>query len=207
MIYLIGGSPRGGKSILSRKLSKMLDVPCVSTDNLRLVVMPYFKGKNKDKNFPFEKMFDLNAVDKYFIDYSGKEMLGADIKEAETIWLGVKSLIDHLLNCKMDYIIEGVHLLPDLVRQLGNNKNIKVVFLAKSDEDKIFDGLLQNKNNNDWIASNIKDDKIILLAAKSLCDYGKFFIEETKKYNFKCFNTESAFHDKINQAIEYLKKS
>ena len=104
MIYLIGGTPRGGKSILSRKLSKILNVPYISTDNLRLVALPYFKGKEKDKNFPFIKMFDLAAIDKFFLKYSGQEMLKVDIREAKSIWPGVKSLIDHLLVCKMDYI-------------------------------------------------------------------------------------------------------
>ena len=83
MIYLIGGAPRGGKSILSRKLSKTLNVPYISTDNLRLAVLPYFKGKDKDKNFPFIKMFDSAAIDKFFLKYSGQEQLKADLAEAK----------------------------------------------------------------------------------------------------------------------------
>ncbi len=205
MIYLIGGSPRGGKSILSRKLSKTLNIPYISTDNLRLVVMPYFKGKGRDKNFPFKKMFDLADIDKYFENYTGQEMLKADIKEAKFIWPGIKSLIDHLIACKMDYIIEGIHLLPSLIKQFKGNENIKITFLGKIDEEKIYQGLIQNKDNNDWITSNIKDKKIISKAAKSLCDYGKFFVKETEKYGFKYFNIEDNFLDKINQAVKYLK--
>jgi 2-phosphoglycerate kinase len=205
MIYLIGGSPRGGKSILSRKLSKTLSVPYISTDNLRLVILPYFKGKEKDKNFPYIKMFDLANIDKFFLRYSGQEMLRADIKEAKSIWPGVKSLIDHLLAYKMDYIIEGVHLLPNFVKEYKDNKNIKIAFLAKLDEEKIYQGLLRNKNNGDWITDNTKDKKVISMAAKSLYYYGKFFLKETKKYGLKCFNTEDNFLDKIQAASDYLR--
>ena len=205
MIYLIGGSPRGGKSILSRKLSEKLNIPYISTDNLRLVVMPYFKGEDKDKNFPFKKMFDLAAIDKYFKNNTGQEILRADIKEAKSIWPGVKSLINYLIACKMDYIIEGVHLLPNFVKSLKGDENIKVVFLVKLDENKIFDGLMQNKNNNDWITSNLKDKTIISIAAKSLVGYGEFFIKETEKYGLKYINTEDNFPDKIKEASDYLR--
>jgi 2-phosphoglycerate kinase len=204
MIYLIGGSPRSGKSILSRKLSKELNIPYISTDNLRLVVLPYFKGKNKYKNFPYIKMFNLIKVDRFFMLYSGREMLKADIKEARSIYPGVKSLIDHLIDCKMDYIIEGVHLLPSLIKKLKNNKKIKVVFLVKENEKKIYQGLIRNKNKNDWIASDIKNQKIIITAAKSLGFYGKYFIKETKKYRFNCVNTENLFFKQINKAQKYF---
>ena len=50
MIYLIGGSPRSGKTTLSKKLAKELDIPYISTDYLRLVAMEYFKGEDKSEN-------------------------------------------------------------------------------------------------------------------------------------------------------------
>ncbi|PIR44296.1 hypothetical protein COV23_00670 [Candidatus Wolfebacteria bacterium CG10_big_fil_rev_8_21_14_0_10_31_9] len=205
MLYLIGGSPRGGKTILSRKLSKALNVPYVSTDNLRLVVLPYFKGKDKDKNFPFIKMFDSAAIDKFFQLYTGQEMLKADLREARSIWPGMESFIEHLLVCKMDYIIEGIHLLPNFVKKYKGNENVNIAFLTKIDEEKIYKGLLQHKNNSDWLMDNTKNKETILLAAKSLYDYGKFFLKETEKYGFKCFNTEDNFLDKIQKASDYLR--
>ena len=205
MIYLIGGSPRGGKTILSRKLSKALDIPCLSTDYLRLVVMTYFKGDDKNEHFPFEKMFDSADIDKFFKDYSGQEMLEADIRETKTLWPGIESFIKHLSLCKTDYIIEGVHFLPSILSQFKDDKNFKIVLLAKTDDGKIFSGLLKNKNSGDWIADNIKDDKILLSAAKSLSEYGKYFIKESKKYGFVCINTEDNFLDKIEEATNYLK--
>lgn len=205
MIYLIGGSPRGGKTILSKKLSKILDIPYLSTDHLRLVVMPYFHGVDKDDNFPFEKMIDWAGIDQSFKNYSGQEMLKADVREAKTLWPGIESLLRNLSISKANYIIEGVHFLPSLVKQFKDDKNFKLVLLTKRDTDKIFNGLLQNRNNGDWIADNIQDDSSLLIAARSLSEYGEYFIEESRKYGFMCINTEENFYDRIDDAISYLK--
>lgn len=201
MIYLIGGSPRGGKSILAKELAKKLNIPHLSTDNLRPVIMPYFK-KNKFKHFPFEKMFNADNIDDYFKKYIGREMLNADIKEAKTMWPGVKNLIKHLLKCKMDYIIEGVGILPSLANQFKKEKNIKIAYLIKLDKDKIYQGILDNKNSHDWLTDNIKNKEIILKAAGSLIPYGNYFLKEVKKYGFKYFNTENDFRNQIKKAID-----
>ena len=204
MIYLISGSPRGGKSILSRKLSKKLNIPYLSTDNIRPIVMPYFRTGEQNKKFPFEKMFDLAAIDKYFLNYNSRQIVNTDLVEARTIWPGVKRLISHLLDCKMDYIIEGVHLLPNLVKEFKSNRDVKIVFLTKLDEEKIVSGIFKNKKNSDWILDNIKDKSTIRLAAESLTAYGVYFLKETHKYNFECINTEDDFPRQLDKAVHFF---
>jgi len=125
-------------------------------------------------------------------------MLSDDIKEARTIWPGVRNLIDYLLRCKMDYIIEGVHLLPSLAKRYKENKNVKIIFLSKFNENKIYKGLLNNKNNNDWITDNLKNKNIISAAAKSLCVYGAYFKRETKKNGLMLINREDDFNNSLN---------
>ena len=205
MIYLIGGSMRGGKTTLAKKLSKELDIPCISTDYLRLVVMSYFLGEEKDVSFPFEKMFDLSGM-KIFQDYSGSELLEADIKESEVLWRGIESFIQHLLLVKKDYIFEGVHLLPSLVAKYKESGDFKIVLLTKIDKEKILRGLLENKGNNDWIADNINSSKELAIVAGSLEKYGKYFVEESKKYGLRWINTEDNFKDRIDEALNYLMK-
>lgn len=201
MIYLIGGSPRVGKSILSSKLSKEINVPYICTDELRLIVLAYFKGNERKERFPFIDFFDL---EKFFKHYTAKQMIKADKKEAASIWPGIKSLIDHLLLFNTNYIIEGAHLLPCFVKDYKDNKNVKIIFLSKLDDKKIYRGLLRYRNKGDWIAGNVKDKKIILLAAKLLSEYGHLCASETKRYDLKCINTEDNFYKKLNQGLKYL---
>ena len=200
MIYLIGGTPRSGKSILSRKLSRKLNVPYISTDNIIPIVNPYFKKHTRDKIFPL----NLISISELLEKYSGKDMLSFDLTEAKAIWPGTKQLIYHLIECKMDYIIEGVHLLPHLVKEFKHNHNIKILFLAKFDEEKIYKGFFKNLNNSDWIIEHAKDDDTIRSAAKSLSVYGVYFKKEIKKHNFELINTEYYFSRQINKAVFFL---
>ncbi len=202
MLYLIGGSMRGGKTTLTKKLSKELDVPYISTDYLRIVVMSSFTGEEKDANFPFERMFDLSGM-KIFQDYSGKELIEADIKESEFLWRGIKSFIEHLLLVKNDYILEGVHLLPSLVAEYKVNDSFRIVQLVKTDKEKILQGLINNKGNGDWIADNV-EDKDLDAVAGSLVEYGKYFVEQSDKYGLRYVNTEDDFENKIEEAYKCL---
>ena len=204
MLYLIGGSPRGGKTILSKKLSKKIEVPYISTDYLKLILRPYFKEKKREEMFPFDKIWKKLNLNEYFLNYTGKQMLAIDIKEGKTLWTGMKYLISHLSKRKIDYIIEGVHLLPNLIKDFKDNPNVKIIFLTKTDEEKIYSGLFKNKSERDWILEKVKDRDILKLVAKSLSFQGSYFEKETKKYNFKLINTEKNFSTKINEAVKYL---
>lgn len=182
-----------------------MGVPYIATDHLRLVVMSYFKGEDREIAFPFETMFNKAGFDEFFRNCSGQEMLQADLIEARVLWSGIQAFIDHMIMSNTDYIFEGTHLLPSLVKYYEENKNVKVVYLFKKDTLKIFDGLKENKNNNDWIASNVTSEKILLNAADSLSEYGKYFYEEAVSHNFKYVNTEDNFSECIEKAINYLK--
>ena len=206
MIYLIGGSPRGGKSILARRLSKQLGISYISTDNLRPVILPYFPKKEQASAFPFEQMFAPDNREEFFKNYTGREMLKADIKEAKVIWPGVKGLIEYLILCRMDYIIEGFHLLPSLVHKFKNKNKLKIVYLIKQDEEKILKGFLKNTNNEDWIASYIDDKDILRKAAKAMSFYEVYFERECKKYKFKMINTEDDFQNSLKNIIKLLIK-
>ncbi len=205
MIYLIGGSPRSGKSILSRQLAKKLNIGYISTDNLRPVIIKYFSRRQQALKFPFIKMFDSTEVEKFFQKYDGESQLKADLIESRTIWPGVRSLIDHLIACRMDYVIEGVHLLPNYINRLKKHeKELKIAYLVKRDAELLLKGLKKSRENNDWIAAHIKDDDVLRLAARSIAVYGEYFYRETGKYSFKTINTEIAFNNKLRSAMEYL---
>ncbi len=206
MIYLISGSPRAGKSTLSRLLAKKLNIGYLSTDNIRPMLWAQYAGAEKDKRFPFEKMFDANKIDAYYRKYSHAEIFKADLVETKSIWISTKSLIDYMLLCKMDYIIEGLHLLPSLIKNYKDNKNVRIIYLVKTDAEKIYQGLLKNKGSqhHDWLVDNAKSDKTLAIASQSISEYGKYFTKETKKYDLPCINTEDKFISKIKETCDYL---
>jgi len=111
MIYLIGGAPRAGKSILCQQVSARLKVGWISTDLLvELLRLKNEEGVKREWNAAPEAII---ADAQWFFSYLER-----------FIW-GVNSLSDN-------YVIEGVDFLPAQVVQLANQYQIRSVFLGCS---------------------------------------------------------------------------
>ena len=111
MIYLVGGAPRVGKTILAQRLSRTLQVGWIATD----VLMELLRGGN-----PVGIKMEWNATPAaittnaaWFFPYLER-----------FIW-GITSLADQ-------YVIEGVDFLPAQVAQLATQYPIRAVFLGCS---------------------------------------------------------------------------
>src|SRR5512142_3236008 len=111
MIYLIGGAPRAGKSILGQQISAKLRVGWVSTDLLEeLLRLKKEEGVKAGWNAAPEV---ITANAEWFFPYLER-----------FIW-GVDSLAEN-------YVIEGVDFLPAQVAQLSNKYQISSAFLGCS---------------------------------------------------------------------------
>jgi hypothetical protein len=111
MIYLIGGAPRAGKSILGQQLCVTLKAGWISTD----LLMDILRVQNAS-GIKMEWDADPEAIianAEWFFPYLER-----------FIW-GVSSLADH-------YTIEGVDFLPAQVAQLSTQYPIRAVFLGCS---------------------------------------------------------------------------
>ena len=111
MIYLVGGAPRVGKSILGQRVSATLNAGWVSTD----VLMQLLRVKN-EAGIKVEwnaTPSAITATAEWFFPYLER-----------FIW-GVSSLADK-------YVIEGVDFLPAQVAQLAPQYQLRAVFLGCS---------------------------------------------------------------------------
>ncbi len=111
MIYLVGGAPRVGKSILGQRIATHLNVGWVSTDLLmELLRVKQEEGIKEAWNAAPEA---ITAHAEWFFPYLER-----------FVW-GVSSLAEH-------YVIEGVDFLPSQVVQLSTQYQIRAVFLGCS---------------------------------------------------------------------------
>jgi 2-phosphoglycerate kinase len=208
MIYLIGGSPRCGKSILSRQLARKLDTNIFACDYLRPIVIAYTPEEELDKKFPFIKMYDDigHSNDVFFERNTTGEILKADLTEAKTLWAGIKEFIKQKAVLDRDIVIEGVQLLPELIDSLRTEeyfKNIKIIYLIKENEELILDGFMKN-TQNDWLVRDTNTEKTLPYAAKMVRAYSDYFKKEADRYGFEILNTENDFENKIEEAVDYL---
>jgi hypothetical protein len=112
MIYLVGGAPRAGKSILSQQVAANLRVGWVSTDLLvQLLRVKNEEGVKVEWNAAPEV---ITADAEWFFPYLER-----------FVW-GASSMAD-------GYVIEGVDFLPAQVVQLSKQYPIRSVFLGCSE--------------------------------------------------------------------------
>lgn len=112
MIYLIGGAPRAGKSILAQALSAELKIGWISTDLLWEMLRVKEAGGPKA---------EWNAA---------PEAIAA---KAEWFFPCLERFVWGVSSMAESYVIEGVEVLPAQVARLSTQYSIGAVFLGCAD--------------------------------------------------------------------------
>ena len=107
MIYLVGGAPRSGKSVLGQQVAAHLNIGWVATDVLRSLLRA-----EGDEEWDATPKAITNTADWFFPHL--KRFVG-----------GISALAD-------DYLIEGVHFLPRHAAELAKEFELRAVFLGCS---------------------------------------------------------------------------
>jgi 2-phosphoglycerate kinase len=110
MIYLVGGAPRAGKSILGQRIAAKLNIGWVSTDLLVELLKVYVEGA------PVE----WNATPK------------AIAATAEWFYPCLERFVWRVSSMAESYVVEGVGFLPAQLAQLSSQYQIRSVFLGCS---------------------------------------------------------------------------
>ncbi|MEI7741468.1 MAG: hypothetical protein WCJ29_03095 [bacterium] len=202
MIYLIGGAPRSGKTILSKRIAAQKNISWISTDSIRAMVLAGTKKSLISKKFPYQKVsLEKNPA---------PELLRAEITESKTLWPNVEALIKQFIDCNEDYIVEGVHLMPRLVSKLKSTKywkQIKIIYLVKDDLEKIQTGFALNTSAHDWLSGVVKDSDIAKRAARMVQIKSRYIAREARKCRFKVIVTDDDFNLKIKAAVDEWNKA
>jgi hypothetical protein len=111
MIYLVGGAPRAGKSILGQSIAAKRNVGWISTDVL--VDLLRLKNEAGVKTSWDAAPEAIAAAAEWFFPYLER-----------FVW-GVSSQAEN-------YLIEGVDFLPSQIAQLSGKYPIRAVFLGCS---------------------------------------------------------------------------
>jgi 2-phosphoglycerate kinase len=195
MIYLIGGAPRCGKTILSKKLAIKHGISWISTDSLQVIVQNSIAKSELRRRFPFLFLPGSESL-------TPQESLSAELVESRSAWPGIKAFVIHQIQCHQDCIVEGVHLLPQLVYKLHGTpywKHLRVIYLIKEDEAKIADGLIKNAEIHDWLRPSLNKPSVVMLIAKMIQLKSRYLKNKAKEYKFKVVNTENNFKESLEK--------
>src|SRR5690349_13399173 len=104
MIYLIGGSPRVGKSTLARRIAENKSIPYISADDISAVISPYIHESEYQAKLPLRvALGSTSSNDEFFAKYSAEETVGFYIRQAETLWAGFRNFINYVLQDNHEY--------------------------------------------------------------------------------------------------------
>lgn len=205
MFYLIGGAPRSGKTILAKKLSRELNIPWVSTDSLELIAMRYTAEKDFSKIFPKSviRKKTEKSNDIMYNEFSVDQVVEAYIGQGKGLWPGIMSFIESENSYGHDYVLEGYHVLPELVSELQKDFPITSVFLGKEDFDKTLSGMMKNPQVHDWTVSQTKDPKTLELITNMVNIFSLRFKSEAEKYDLTYISTDDDFEKKISELSDH----
>lgn len=128
---LIGGAPTTGKSTVANLLSKHLNLPWISTDQIR-ETMRVTADRKKIPNLFNPEGYD---AERFLTEFSAEEIVRMEMEQGDAVWPGVKNFIEEDYTWKQGFIIEGVNILPHLVAQ-DLSQPCKAVFLIDEDADR-----------------------------------------------------------------------
>ena len=182
MIYLIGGAPRAGKSILGQQVAARLRIGWISTDLLFTILgITNVEGIKTEWDAAPEA---ITANAEWFFPYLER-----------FVW-GASSLAEN-------YLIEGVDFLPAQVKQLSATYQLQAVFLGCSKMTlEHFDRFPGRSRGYSGLPEELRRQ-----FAKDIPRWSEFIRQECENFGCPYIDTVSNFPQKLAQAESILTAS
>ncbi len=178
MIYLIGGAPRAGKSVLGQQVAARLKIGWISTDLLVDIL------RVKDETLKAE----WNAASQ------------AIMESAEWFYPYLKRFIWGISSQTENYLIEGVSFLPAQVKQLSTQYQIRAVFLGCSEMTlEKFDQYPGRSIGYSYLPEEFRR-RIV----KDVPAWSEFIGKECESFGYPYVDTANDFPSRLMQAESIL---
>ncbi|MBP9747683.1 hypothetical protein KBD13_01975 [Patescibacteria group bacterium] len=201
MIYLIGGAPRVGKSIIANKVTEAMNATLVSTDDLCSEVTKVLSPEEKKRRFPLPG-FSGTASENTL---TPEERVELQCISASSLVPALDTVIASALSEHRDLVIEGVHLLPEYVSRLHTQygaENVRVLFLGLSDVESIVEGIVQNTSPSNWMRNS--DKEVIRQVAGFVAAFSVHIQKKAEAAGFPYQERTADFESDVRRFSEYL---
>ena len=203
-IILIGGAPTVGKSFITRKASEKLKLPWISTDGIREMMRKVVRREDLPDLFSF---YDKEIkAESYLSTHTPQQIVDSQNAESRDVWRGVKAIIDTDYVWK-DYIIEGVAIIPELVKRIDISKhNIKPIFLIDENEERVKEVVYKRGL---WDKADTYSDNVKEIEVQWVSLFNEYIKSEAKKYGYDTYNIierETFTESLIEELRDWLKK-
>lgn len=132
---LIWWAPTTGKSTLAQNLSKKLDLPWFSTDQIRMLMKVY--AHREDTGWLFLPEWH-DTLETFLGHYSVEEIVDMEFAQAHDVWPWVKTMIDDCYTYVNGCIIEWVNITPEVIhKNLWERKDVLPLIIIDENIERI----------------------------------------------------------------------
>ena len=200
MIFLLGGAPRVGKSIISSEIQQRYAVSVVSTDSLGAVLENVLSPEATPDLFVFDKFNKMPVTERLqLITKDPAELIDYVRKESYVVWKAVEPFIRRENEEGRDALIEGVAILPELVSRLEDIPH-RVVFIGNQGENhKQSIKKSAEENEHDWMRD--MSDQYICAFAMFVKKMSVYIEQEAKKYGFDYIEMDKELFENVTEEV------
>ncbi len=135
-VILIGGSPTVGKSTMAQALSKKLDLPWISTDQIREMAKTFADPAK------YPALFDggHSEAESFLKAFTPEEIRKMEFDQGKELWPAIVEFIGNDYTWHDGFIVEGVNVIPELVSEYlkGDLKfSVSALFLTDDNEARM----------------------------------------------------------------------
>ena len=200
MIFLLGGPPRVGKSIIANEIRQRHAVSVVSTDSLGAVLENVLSPESTPDLFVFDKFNKMHMAKRVkLITKDPAKLIDYVRTESHVVWKAVDAFIRRENDEGRDVLIEGVAVLPELMSRLDDIPH-RVVFIGnqgKNHKENIKKSTEENEHDWIWDVS----DQYISAFAMFVNRMSIYIEQETKKYGFEYIEMDKELFGNVTEKV------
>ena len=204
MIYLLGGPPRVGKSIISSEIRQKHALSVISTDTLAAVLQRALSPEAAPDLYVFEAFNQIPMAQRVqFITKEPAALVETVKRESQVVWKAVEAYIRREHDEGRAALIEGVAILPELVRQLDDIP-YRAGFVGNQGEDH-HENIRKSaaENPHDWMRD--ESDSYIRAFAVFVNRMSGSIEQEAKQYGFEYIEMDNvSFWDVTENVMKSL---
>ncbi len=199
-IILIGGMPTAGKTTIAKELSSSLNIPWISTDLIRKIMLSVVNLDEKSKIMPW----DGYSAEEYLTKFSASQIAQNEYESGIATWPGVEAMFHKNWVWLEGFIVEGVGILPKLAAiEQSRNTYIKSIFISDRNIDRtretIFSrGLFGNPNDYSDLLKEKEVEWVRL--------FDEIIRDEAKQFDFPVIDVDKSESDiqKVTEVLERM---
>ena len=200
MVFLLGGPPRVGKSIIANEIRQKHAVSVVSTDALGAALENVLSPEAAPDLFAFDEFGELPMAEQAKLMMEDPaELVDYVRKESHVVWKAVEAFIRRENDEGRDALLEGVAVLPELMSQLEGLPH-QVVFIGNQGKDHKESIIKSAKENeHDWMRG--ASDQYIDAFATFVERMSAYVEQEAEKYGFEYIEMDKELFGDVTEKV------